>query len=73
VLVAVAAALVSGVVPGLVGFGFALVRVPLFLLVYDPATVIPVNAALSIFTTSTVAFDARRNAEIKSITLQTRT
>lgn len=42
---------------------------PLLLLVYDPATVIPVNAALSVFTTATVAFDARRDVEIKSIAL----
>lgn len=64
-----AAVLVSGAVSGLVGFGFALVCVPLLLLVYDPATVISVNAALAIFTTATIAFDARRDVEIKSIGL----
>lgn len=66
---AVAAVLVSGAVSGLSGFGFALVCVPLLLLVYDPATVISVNAALAIFTTSTIAFDARREVELKSIGL----
>lgn len=43
--------------------------VPLLLLVYDPATVIPVNAALAIFTTATIAFDARREVELKAIGL----
>jgi uncharacterized membrane protein YfcA len=69
VILAVAAVLVSGAVSGLAGFGFALVCVPLLLLVYDPATVISVNAALSIFTTTTIAFEARRDVEIKSIAL----
>jgi uncharacterized membrane protein YfcA len=69
VLVAVAAIFVSGLVSGLVGFGFALVCVPLLLLVYDPATVIPVNAALSVFTTTNVAFDGRRDVELGSIGL----
>lgn len=64
-----AAVLVSGAVSGLAGFGFALVCVPLLLLVYDPATVISVNAALSIFTTTTISFEARRDVEIKSIAL----
>lgn len=54
---------------GLSGFGFALVCVPLLLLVYEPATVIPVNAALSIFTTTTIAFDARRDLELRSVAL----
>ena len=67
--VAVAAVFVAGAVSGLAGFGFALVCVPLLLLVYDPATVISVNAALSIFTTVNVALDGRRDAEFKSIGL----
>ncbi|WP_047866668.1 sulfite exporter TauE/SafE family protein [Rubrobacter aplysinae] len=69
VLVAVAAVFTAGAVSGLVGFGFALVCVPLLLLVYDPATVIPVNVALSVFTTMNVAYDGRRDVEIKSIGL----
>lgn len=39
------------------------------MLVYEPAAVIPVNAALSIFTTTTVALDARRDADLRSIGL----
>jgi uncharacterized protein len=43
--------------------------VPLLLLIYDPATVVPVNAALSVFTTTTIAFDARRDVELRAILL----
>lgn len=64
-----AAVLVSGTVSGLAGFGFALVCVPMLLLVYDPATVIPVSVALSVFTATTIAFEARRDVEMKSIAL----
>lgn len=56
-------------VAGVGGFGFALVFVPLLLLVYEPATVIPVNAALSVFTIAAVVFEARREAEVKPIGL----
>lgn len=66
-MVALAAVFVSGAVSGLAGFGFALVSVPMLLLVYEPAVVIAVNAALSIFTTATVAFDGRRDVEPRSV------
>lgn len=68
-MVALAAVLVSGAVSGLTGFGFALVSVPMLLLVYEPATVISVNAALAVFTTATVVLDGRRDVEFRSIGL----
>lgn len=63
------AVFVSALVAGLAGFGFALVLVPLLLLVYEPAAVIPINAALSMFTTTTIAFEARRDVEFGAIGL----
>lgn len=64
-----AAVLVAGAVSGLAGFGFALVSVPALLLVYDPAVVISVNAALAVFTAVTVAFDGRRDVDFRGISL----
>lgn len=43
--------------------------VPLLLLVYDPATVVPLNAALYVVTTTTIAFDARWDVELRAILL----
>lgn len=59
-VLALAAVFVSGALSGLAGFGSALVNIPLLLLVYEPGTVIAVNAALSLFVMANVALDSRR-------------
>lgn len=64
---AVVAVFVAGSVSGLAGFGFALVGVPLLLLVYDPVTVIAVNAFLAVFVNATVVLDARRSVEARTV------
>ena len=58
VLVALLAALLAGTVSGLSGFGYALVSVPLLLLVFDPATVIVVLSFIGIFTNALVVLDS---------------
>ena len=64
---ALAVVCVSGTVAGFAGFGFALVTVPALLLVYDPAVVITVNTALSLFTTTNVALGARRDVDVGTV------
>ena len=62
-LVALLAALLAGAVSGLTGFGLALIGVPLFLLVYDPTTVVVVTAVLSVAINLAVVWDSWREAE----------
>lgn len=64
---ALAVVFFSGWLSGLAGFGSALVNVPLLLVVYEPATVIAVNAALSLFVTANVALDSRRELRARLI------
>ena len=61
-LVALLAALLAGAVSGLTGFGLALISVPLFLLVYDPTTVVVVTAVLSVAINAAVVWDSWREA-----------
>ncbi len=62
-LVALLAALLAGAVSGLTGFGLALISVPLFLLVYDPTTVVVIGAVLSVAINLAVVYDSWRAAE----------
>ena len=61
-LVALFAALLAGIVTGLTGFGLALISVPLFLLVYDPTTVVVVTAVLSVAINTAVVWDSWHEA-----------
>ena len=62
-LVALLTALLAGAVSGLTGFGLALIGVPLFLLVYDPTTVVVIGAVLSVAINLAVVWDSWRAAE----------
>lgn len=62
-LVALLAALLAGAVSGLTGFGLALISVPLFLLVYDPTTVVAIGAVLSVAINLAVVWDSPREAD----------
>jgi uncharacterized membrane protein YfcA len=56
--VALLAALLSGFVSGLTGFGFALISVPLLLFVYNPTTVVVLTAVLAVFINLAVVWDS---------------
>lgn len=58
IVVALLAALLAGSISGLSGFGYALVSVPLLLIVFDPTTVIVVLAFIGIFTNALVVYDS---------------
>lgn len=62
---ALAAVFLAGATYGLTGFGFALITVPLLVLIIPPAQVVPVVLLLSTMTGLGVVYDAR-----KSITLE---
>jgi uncharacterized membrane protein YfcA len=55
---ALAIVLAAGLIFGLTGFGFALISVPVLLLVYDPATVVMLTMVLTLFTCALVILDA---------------
>jgi uncharacterized protein len=57
---ALAIVLIAGFIFGLTGFGFALISVPVLLLIYDPATVVMLTMVLTIFTCALVILDAWR-------------
>ena len=59
-IAALAIVTLAGLIFGLTGFGFALVSVPVLLLVYDPATVVMLTLVLTLFTCAMVLFDAWR-------------
>jgi uncharacterized protein len=58
-LAALAIVLAAGVISGLTGFGFALVSVPVLLLVYDPPTVVALSLTLTLVTCTVIAFSVR--------------
>ena len=62
-LFALLAALLSGCVAGLTGFGFSLVCAPLLLFSYGPETVVVLTAVLSVFVSADVVRDSWREAE----------
>lgn len=59
IAIAVAVALVAGTVSGLTGFGFVLVSVTPLLLLFAPATVVPVALMLNFLVSAVVAAEAR--------------
>ena len=50
----------AGTLQGITGFGFALISVPLLLLVYDPHTAVGINIMISIASLSLLTFRVRR-------------
>lgn len=66
-LVALLAALLAGAVSGLTGFGLALISVPLFLLVYDPTTVVVITSVLSVAINLAVVWDSWREARKRMV------
>jgi uncharacterized protein len=56
--------LAAGVISGLTGFGFALVSVPVLLLVYDPATVVTLSLTLTLVTCSVIVLSARKAVDV---------
>ncbi|MPZ88053.1 MAG: TSUP family transporter [Nitriliruptorales bacterium] len=61
--VALAAGLLAGAVSGLSGFGYALVSVPLLLLVFDPTTVIVALSFAGILINALVVLDSWRELD----------
>ena len=62
-MIVVAASAVSG----LIGFGLAVVGVPLLLVVYDPAAVVVLIASLSLFTNAVIVQDSWREVELRAV------
>jgi uncharacterized membrane protein YfcA len=67
IAVALIAAVLAGFISGLSGFGYALVSVPLLLLVFEPTTVIVVLAFVGIFTNILVVSDSFREVEVCAV------
>lgn len=67
ILVALLAAFLAGAVSGLSGFGYALVSVPLLLLVFDPATVVVVLSLVGIPVNVLVILDSWRAVEVRTV------
>jgi uncharacterized membrane protein YfcA len=63
-LAALAIVLAAGVISGLTGFGFALVSVPVLLLVYDPATVVTLSLTLTLVTCTVIAVGVRHAIDL---------
>ena len=57
----------AGVTYGLTGFGFALVSVPLLMLLLPPRAVVPIVLLLSTLTGIAVAYEARKSVDLKRI------
>lgn len=66
-VVALVAAFLAGTVSGLSGFGYALVSVPLLLLVFDPATVVVVLSLIGIPVNVLVVLDSWRAVEARIV------
>ncbi|CAA9462437.1 MAG: Cobalt-zinc-cadmium resistance protein CzcA; Cation efflux system protein CusA [uncultured Rubrobacteraceae bacterium] len=66
-LVALLAAFFAGFASGLTGFAFALISVPLFLLVYDPSTVVALIGVLAVFINIVVVRDSYREADWRAV------
>ncbi len=66
-LVALLAAFSAGFASGLTGFGFALISVPLFLLVYDPSRVVALIGVLAVFINIEVVRDSYRDVDWRSV------
>jgi uncharacterized membrane protein YfcA len=64
---ALLAVALAGGVAGLTGFGFALVSVPLLLLVLDPAAVVALNLLLAAATNSVVVADSWRYVRRRAV------
>lgn len=62
-LLAALAALTAGILGGFTGFGLSAIVVPLLLLVYEPATVVVLNGALSASVAAAVVRDSWREAD----------
>lgn len=62
-LAAFAVVLLAAAVAGLIGFGFALVAVPLLLVLFDPAAVIVLTSFVSFFTNAVIGQDSWRKVE----------
>lgn len=65
--IALLAALFAGAISGMSGFGYALVSVPLLLLVFEPATVVVVVSFLGVFTNALVVSDSLRAVEARAV------
>jgi len=57
----------AGLVSGLTGFGFALVSVPLLLLVFQPATVVVIVLTLGLVTSGINALTSRRHVDARRL------
>lgn len=61
------AAFSAGFASGLTGFGFALISVPLFLLVHDPSTVVALICVIAVFVNIDVVRDSSRDADWRAV------
>lgn len=57
ILIALLILLVAGIMAGITGFGLSLMSAPALLLVFDPVTVVVVNAILSLVTGLVIVFE----------------
>lgn len=65
--IAMAIAGMGGIVSGLAGFGFGLVTVPLFLMLYPPATVTTIGSTLALATGWVVLIGTWRTVQVRTI------
>ncbi|MCA9859460.1 MAG: sulfite exporter TauE/SafE family protein [Thermomicrobiales bacterium] len=66
-LIAMAIALMGGIVSGLAGFGFGLVTVPLLLMLFPPATVTTVGSSLTIASGWIVLLSTWRTVQVRTL------
>lgn len=66
-LAAFAVMVLAAAVSGLIGFGLALVGVPLLLLLFEPSTVVVLVAFTSVFTNAVIVQDSWREVETQPV------
>ena len=66
-IVAFMVIILASAVSGLIGFGLAVVAVPLLLIFFDPAEVVVLIALISLFTNTVIVLDSWREVEVRSV------
>ncbi len=59
--------ILAAAVSGLIGFGLAVVGVPLLLIFFEPAEVVVLIALISLFTNAVIVQDSWREVEVRSV------
>ena len=67
ILAAFVVVVLAAAVSGLIGFGLAVVGVPLLLLFFEPATVVVLIAFISLFTNAVIVQDSWREVEVRTV------